>query len=341
MNLLIIYIQRILSLWLLCLPGVSWAQDSLRADFLVQLDFENDALQVRSRSISDRYYTNGIRISCLTNTAHRWPIRHALLALEPRSSQPGQSLYNLSIGQEIYTPRNIKEVRRPLYPNDRPYAGYLYIAWGLVSTDYSKAHRLASTLILGVIGPLSGAAEMQQTYHRLTNQNVPAGWQTQLANNPAISYSIVYEGRAVPRFSSAFDVIGRVESFVGSLMNYTGVGGTIRIGRFNDYFQSATGLYNPACTPLHRKFQCYASVGVDLRAILDNSLLQGGWINQHNYYALPAVEMNHFYGQINLSGVIAYKNVQLAFIQHLRSAEFVKALNHQWGHISLTFRAGR
>lgn len=161
-----------------------------------------------------------------------------------------------------------------------------------------------------------------------------------MKNDPAISYSIRYEGRVIPHFSHVVDIIGDIEGNIGSLMNVAGAGGILRLGLFNDYFQNPTGLYNAGGA--YRKFQCYAFVRVGFRAVLDNALLQGGWINgSNNYYALPAVELKHFYGQTDVGGVIAGKGVQLMFTQHIRTAEFVGALADQWGHLSLLVRVAR
>ena len=324
----------------------SFAQDTVRltrigpAGAFVQVDWENDAFQVRQRNVTDRYYSNGLRVAHLSNYWRRWPTQYALLKLLPRDGRTYRSLYSFAVGQEIYTPRNTKIARRPLYPNDRPYAGYLYASWGLTTIDPIGARRLTSSLTLGMIGSVSGAAEVQQRLHGLLGQYVPVGWGAQMKNDPVISYSVRYEGRVIRRFASALDVIGDVEGTVGSLMNVAGMGGTLRIGLFTDYFQNPAGLDAGGATP--RKFQCYAFVRAGFRAVLDNALLQGGWLNgAKNYYALPAVELKHFYGQTDVGGVIAVRNAQLTFTQHLRTAEFVGALPDQWGHLSLLVRVGR
>ncbi|MBO0929642.1 lipid A deacylase LpxR family protein [Fibrella sp. HMF5036] len=293
---------------------------------------------MHQRSVSDRYFSNGLRLSHLSNYWKKWPTRVALLRLSAKENRDYRSLYSFSAGQELYTPRNTTWVMRPLYPNDRPYAGYLYFSWGLTTADPIGARRLSSAITLGMIGPASGAAELQREIHHLMGQPMPAGWGTQIKNDPIISYTVRYEGRAIPRFTPAFDVISDVEGTIGSLMNTAGMGGTLRIGLFNDYFQHPTGLYQ-AGDESSRTFQCYAFCRVGFQAVLDNALMQGGWLNgSKNYYALPAVELQHFYGQLDVGGVIAARNMQLTFTQHLRTAEFVGALADQWGHISLLVR---
>lgn len=323
-------------------PDQGYCQDTLQSGSFLRIDVENDAFQMRPKNISDRYYTGGLRLTYLSNYWHRWPTRHALIRITPKPGRTYGYLYDLTVGQEIYTPRNTKIARRPLYPNDRPYAGYLYLSWGVVTTDVTGARRLNSNLIIGAIGRVSGAAEVQGLLHDVLGQTPSAGWGAQLKNALAISYYVKYEGRLVPRFSPAFDILGHVEGNIGSLSNFAGTGGTLRIGLFNDYFLNATELYDPNAGLTRRKFQCYAFVGASFRAVADNALLQGGLLHgQDNYYALPAVEMKHFYGQTSIGGVIAYKNARLTFTQYLRTTEFVDALDDQWGQVSLLFKIGR
>ncbi|WP_338872404.1 lipid A deacylase LpxR family protein [Spirosoma sp. SC4-14] len=308
----------------------------------LQASWDNDAFQLRARNTSDRYYTNGIHVKHFSNYWHKWPTRYVLLKLASRVGQSYSYRYDFGAGQEIYTPKNLTIRNRPLYPNDHPYAGYLYLSWGLTSSDPVKGRKLTSQFILGVIGPLSGAAEVQQQFHLAENFKTPMGWGTQMPNDPAVSYFVRYENRLVPQFSPVFDIIGRVDANLGMLSNYASMGTVLRFGLFNDYFQSATGLYNSSAGRPHRRVQLYTTFGTSFRAVLDNSLLQGGWFNgAHNYYALPAVELKHFLGLIDWGVAAAYKNVQFSFNQTLQTSEFKNGLDHQWGRFSLLFYCGR
>ncbi len=319
--------------------------DSTRPGSYCRLDWENDGFQLRSKNISDRYYTNGIRLTLGSNAFRTWPTRHALLTFSALPDRTYGRQYDLSVGQEIYTPRNLTIRDRPLYPTDQPYAGYLYLKWGLVTTDATAGRKMTSNLVLGVIGPLSGAAEVQSTLHDARNYPRPLGWGTQMPNDPAISYYIKYEARAIPQFTPVFDVIGQVEGNIGTLSNYAGMGTQLRIGLFNDYFQNATGLYSPPVGRSkypRRNVQFYAFLGTSFRAVLDNSLLQGGWLSgKTNFYALPAVEMKHFIGLIDFGGAIVVKNFQFTFTQSLQTPAFIAGLDHQYGHLSLLFRCGK
>ncbi|UHG92002.1 lipid A deacylase LpxR family protein [Spirosoma oryzicola] len=331
---------------LLLRPAQALCQSTVSADSsavgsYLSLAWDNDAFQLRAKNTSDRYYTNGVHIRLLSNYWRKWPTHYALLKLGAKADRRYTYQYDFGVGQEIYTPRNITVRDRPLYPNDHPYAGYLYLSWGLVTSDAVAGRRLTSKLTAGVIGPLSGAAEVQQWFHLAENFKEPKGWGTQMPNDPAISYYVGYDTRIVPQFTPVVDIIGHVDGNIGMLSNYVTMGTLLRIGLFNDYFQNATGLYDPSSGQSRRRIQFYATLGTSFRAVLDNSLLQGGWFKGvDNYYALPAVELEHFLGLIDVGGVVAYKNVQLSFTQSLQTSEFKRGLDHQWGRFGLLFRCG-
>ncbi|GAB3896436.1 lipid A deacylase LpxR family protein [Spirosoma agri] len=316
--------------------------DSIKTGSYLQLTWDNDAFQLRAKNTSDRYYTNGIHLKVLSNYWRKWPTQYTLLKLAPKDNRRYDYQYDFGVGQEMYTPRNLTVANRPLYPNDHPYAGFLYMSWGLVTSDVVGGRKLTSKLVLGVIGPLSGAAEVQREFHVAEKFSKPMGWGTQMPNDPVISYSIGYEARLIPRYTPFFDVIGRVDATLGMLSNQASMGTLLRIGLFNDYFQNATGLYDPSMGHSRRRVQVYATMGMAFRAVLDNSILQGGWFNGvDNYYALPAVELKHFLGLMDFGAVVAYRNVQLSFTQSVRTQEFKNGLDHQWGRVNLLFRCGK
>jgi lipid A 3-O-deacylase len=325
---------------------VAPAQDSLQTapepSSFFRLDVDNDALQLRGKNISDRYYSSGVRVSLLTNFWATWPTNRLLLKFGTRTDRSYARLYDFTIGQEIYTPFDKLTAVRPLYPTDRPYCGYIYLSWGLTTTDPVRGRRLSSSLTLGAIGPLSLAAESQEVIHRWIKESYPQGWATQFKNDPILSYAMQYEGRVVPRFSDYADLIGFAEGQAGSLGNWVGVGGQIRLGLFADYFTHPAGFYNRSDPRYRRKLQAYVALSMRFRGLIDNSLLQGGWFNAgDNLYALPAVEINHFYNQGDFSFGFVYRGTRLTFTQSIRTPELLGGLQHEWGSIGLTVRVGK
>lgn len=332
------YVLRLCCLLLFVQDTVS-AQDSLSRDTYCETVLENDGFQLRSRDITDRYFTNGLKINLMGNYWHRWPSRCLLLSLPTQSGRTADKLYSFSVGQEIYTPRRVDQVRPSLYPYDRPYAGYLYLAWKLTNADADQNRRLSSTITLGVLGPLSLADRTQIGLHKLLRQPEPIGWVNQIKTDAAISYNVRFESRPFGHLHPNFDLIGSVEGNLGTLSNYIGIGFHLRLGFFNDYFGSVTGFYKRGEKAASRRFQLYGFVRPVYCSVLDNALLQGGWINgRRNNYALPANELKHFYTQADYGLVMVYQGIKLSLTETIRSREYNTGEQQQWGRFSLCWR---
>ncbi len=365
------------TLLLVWLPVTSMAQDPSSPAVVgpkdpsrryVRLMFENDVLQLRPTDIRDHDFTNGVRIDLMGNFWGRLFTRQVLLEFPKEPGRRFDYLYSFSIGQEMYTPDNIRVPT--IIRNDRPYAGWLYLASGLITTDPIGARKLTSSVSLGVMGPISRSDSVQSFIHHLFGFTHPAGWNNQIANDIGLNYAVRYEARPFKQIHRAFDLIGMVEGNLGTVTNYIGAGGMLRIGQFNDYFQNATGLYDPRLTahsvadptlysrmdsvrreqlkgpsnhkhpqsPANRRFQLYGFMRPLIRAVLDNSFLQGGWTSRfRNPYTIPSEDIERFYINVEYGGVLSYGRTQLTYSQSFRTREFQQGKVQQWGRISLLF----
>lgn len=353
------------------IPGAAFAQRNLSgANTFVRLEWENDVLQLRRGDIRDENFTNGLRLD-LMGDAWKLPLVHRLLLEFPTDgAHANDYLYTLSVGQDIYTPNELS--RRDVIRQARPYAGWLYASSGLIVADQVKARKLTSSLSLGVMGPASGSDRVQTAIHDWFNFETPMGWHNQIKNAVGISYAVRYEARpfqTIPLHRS-FDVLGLVEGHVGTVTNYVGAGGMLRMGQFNDYFQNATGLFDAYAprshpdyeqlyqnserlaptrqrrkqqanqayqrqTPANQHFQLYAFMRPVLRTVLDNSFLQGGWLTRNNPHTIKAEEVERFYVNVEYGGVLAYKKVQVAYVQSFRTREIRTGPTQQWGKVCL------
>lgn len=137
---------------------------------------------------SDRNYTNGFRYTRDYNydiwriqrlgRLFAWVPSHYNCARFVPTDPPHEKCVSTSFhfGQQFYTPDKIDQLE--LIPDDRPYAGWLYVggAWaastasGLVRTD----------VYLGVTGEWSFAEEFQTAWHRIVDATAPLGWENQI-----------------------------------------------------------------------------------------------------------------------------------------------------------------
>ena len=217
-------------------------QGPLSANNYIKLDLENDLFQLRQDDVRDQNFTNAIRLEWMNR--RQSPLNFMLLEFpnDPANPRLLDKLYTYSLGQEMYTPLDLS-VKSILY-QQRPYAGWLYVSSGLVTVDVEGAQKLTSSVGIGVMGPASLSEPTQKLVHRIGNYTKPEGWHNQIVNSVGVSYLVRYEARPFRHpFHRAFDLIGLLEGHVGSVTNYFGAGGMLRIGQFNDYFQNVTGLY--------------------------------------------------------------------------------------------------
>jgi hypothetical protein len=88
----------------------------------------------------------------------------------------------------MFTPRDLTRAQPDL--TDRPYAGILMFSAGLTArANIDKAAEGYDQIIysLGVLGPDSGADEMQTSFHRWINGVEPKGWDQQIPNRVLVN----------------------------------------------------------------------------------------------------------------------------------------------------------
>lgn len=139
----------------------------------------------------DGGYTNGLYITLYNiyeNPFARvadlpWYVRLQNTLNPLRAGEDYVEVYG--IGQTMVTPSDITRV--PPDPEDSPYAGLLFWQSSVVTSHRSGADM--STLMLGVIGPSSGAEQAQKVVHSITGSEEPKGWDYQLKDEPVFMLS--------------------------------------------------------------------------------------------------------------------------------------------------------
>ena len=147
---------------------------------VVNLLVENDVF-----TGTDRHYTSGVMLNYVSEV-DRGPERLRKMGVRfPGLEATDELQVSLSLGHEIYTPTNIDSI--VLLEDDRPYAGYLYLAAGFTA----KNKRALETwrVNLGVVGPAAKAEWAQNALHRLINVDEAEGWDNQLRNEWTLSAS--------------------------------------------------------------------------------------------------------------------------------------------------------
>jgi hypothetical protein len=119
----------------------------------------------------------------------------------------------VKFGQSMFTPRDF--TRTDLIPDDRPYAGLLYVgmSWNRRKHQPHNNTELLDTreITLGVIGPLALAKPAQDLIHDVIGAERFQGWRNQLRNEPAVQMALdqkfkTYQGAGAiqPGFSADY-----------------------------------------------------------------------------------------------------------------------------------------
>ena len=177
---------------------------------VITLRVENDIY------FSDRYYTNGLKLSYTGAGDDFYTSRLQFAVLNLFVPDGRQAYQTVSIGQKMCVPGEITDPDPPAW--DRPYAGWLYASFG---SHLASENRLDSFAVnLGVVGPISLAEDAQKFWHSLIGAEWPMGWHEQIKNEPGIILSYEHTERFVREKITenfATDVLGSARAELGNV----------------------------------------------------------------------------------------------------------------------------
>jgi lipid A 3-O-deacylase len=321
---------------LLGIAALALATPALAADGTekgtLSILFENDIFYN-----SDHDYTNGVLIGYTTapQDTPDWAVNWARWL--PFFAQEGDVRTRYALGQDIFTPSDLKDKDPPL--TQRPYAGFLYGSFGLADDTGTNLDQLQVTL--GVVGPASLAEETQKFVHAIIHDREPEGWSTQLRDEPGLIIEYERSKKLIPPQSVlglVFDVEPHYGIAVGNVYDYVNAGGMARLG-FNlpkdygplriDPSLPGSGYFEPT-----GGLGGYIFAGVDGRAIGRNLFLDG-----NTFQPSRSVDKLNLVGDVEMGAAVTFRAFELSFTHVIRSREYAtqKAAD-QFGAVNLSVR---
>jgi len=210
----------------------------------ISILFENDLF-----AGTDKHYTNGVRIGWLDDSLHKdEQINYSQLMyktidaipylyLDPhKKHNAGFSLY-----QMMFTPQDITATEANY--DDIPYTGHLIFSFFLFEYDSNSYDEYK--LQFGIVGPLSGAANVQKFFHRLTHSTQPQGWDTQLGNHLTAGITYDHGTRLWQKeigYGLSSDFIGSYGIQLGNFYTGAAARGVWRVG--NNYPDNFNAFYS-------------------------------------------------------------------------------------------------
>lgn len=301
------------------------------------LMLENDVFG----SGTDRHFTHGTKLSYTTREHlpdEDDPIG-MVAGLIPFWPAGARARATYALGQNIYTPDDIADPNPR--PDDRPYAGWLYVSGGLIAVAPDASRSDAVVLELGVVGPASLAEDTQTTWHDWFDFQDPNGWDHQLENEPG--FALLYEHtRAVWRDEIigglSADLVPNAGFALGNVATYLSAGATVRIGG-----DLTADLGPPRIRPSlpgssfiqgDQGFNWYTFASVGGRLVGRNIFLDG-----NTFTDSQSVDKKLLVGDIQAGLAMMWTDWRLTYTYVLRSKEFdTQDRIDKFGALSLSYR---
>jgi len=251
-------------------------RNHFRHESLIISDNDNYVLQLR-----DGYYTNGLMLR----------FSHAAAA-KPGGNRLAKAVHSYELGQHIFNPVRFDSLN--IATQDRPFAGYLY---GRFSRQLFYKHNAYLQLSgsLGVVGPASGAKQVQRWYHSAIGIYDVQGWSNQVKNEFHVQGSVQYVRSFWQKAQQQrrYDIATVTEANLGNAFVNAQAGLLLRAGLMEAYQNSAhfNGRVSRkgADAPVHHK-EFYYFVQPTLQWQGYNASLQGGMLRSNKGPKTVAIE---------------------------------------------------
>ncbi|GBQ24911.1 hypothetical protein AA0472_1579 [Acetobacter estunensis NRIC 0472] len=300
------------------------------------LQGENDAVTTL-KGTSDQYYTSGLRFNWTSRTDH---LPGPLAAVNRFVLGRGMQRVSAGVQQLIFTPSDTQTATPS--SRDRPYAGVLLGTLNLINdTDLSRS---VFGIQMGVMGPASGARQLQNGFHGAIGDTQNLGWHHQLKNQ------VIFQVQMGRTWRLPLGNIGGANGiFFDMLPSASARAGDYRIaGTLGDTFRIGQGLDSDFGVPTigagtdgtdaykaTRMVPWYIFGGVSGDAVAYDATLQGNTTLKNS----PHVDKKPVVGEIHAGVAVMFYGVRISYSQVWQTQEFTTARSGLFNYGSLNASA--
>lgn len=246
------------------------------------LAFDNDVV-----FNEDDDYTNGGLLGWVSSSAPSWRTVPGFGWAAPAFRRlPGMQrgdrwkAVSIDLAHLMFTPENIGSEQIPA--DERPFAGVAYLS--LAAHQYDRRHLDSVDLLVGMVGPSTGAEEAQKFVHRIIDTTDPEGWDQQIGNELLVNLGYEHRWRALEigdiyqHFGT--DVIVGGGAMLGNLRTSAHVDLQWRIG-----YRVHSGFGNTSLNPISsgrltpglngEPWGCYLGLGMSGETVAHDITLDG------------------------------------------------------------------
>ena len=279
-----------------------------------------------SSPINDQYYTAGLEIfyRYLGNS---------------QNEKVAKKITEFRLGQYIYNPQSVRA--NEINVNDRPFAGYLFAEAG-INTFYSDESIFKLTFQGGVVGPESGAEEVQRGLHQMVGYPTVRGWQYQITTTIAVQAAAFYSEKIfAERYKEKVDFHLQGEINLGTIWNTASIGAMSRISfkrplqaMYNSSLHGAVLNHNKEAYKEQREFFLYINPMVQYMQY--DATIEGSHFNTTSPVTFPLIPFR-FNAEIGLK--YRYNNWNYSYSVNYRGKELSNNVitGFYYGSIQLSY----
>jgi hypothetical protein len=241
---------------------------------------------------------------------------------------PGTKMkYGLALDHYAFTPLHI--IYSDILYGDRPYAGCISLNSFRIATDEKRRQQISTSLVLGLIGPITGWEPVQTFLHKyLIPAPQPKGWDNQIQNDLILSYKVNVEKNIIK--SNSFLLNGNIEAVAGTMNDKLSTGLSLMLGKMNDPFRSHE-------TAEKKKWELYFFGHSFFNFVGYDATLQGGVFNKKSPYTISGTQINRLVFQNQVGLMLHHKKFSLELSESFLSKEFRTGRRHIWGGLGIGF----
>jgi hypothetical protein len=263
-----------------------------------------------SSPINDQYYTAGLEIF------------YRYLG-SSQNEKVAKKITEFRLGQYIYNPQSVRA--NEINVNDRPFAGYLFAEAG-INTFYIDESIFKLTFQGGVVGPESGAEEVQRGLHQMVGYPTVRGWQYQITTTVAVQAAAFYSKKIfAERYKEKVDFHLQGEINMGTIWNTASIGAMSRISfkrplqaMYNSSLHGAVLNHNKKAYKEQREFFLYINPMVQYMQY--DATIEGSHFNTTSPVTFPLIPfrfnaeigIKYRYNNWNYSYSVNYRGKELS-----------------------------
>lgn len=289
------------------------SQKDIGGDRYFRFHYDNDFF-----TATDHYYTQGYTFEIILPLLRHNPVNTLLFTCG------GKTRHGIAFEQTGFIPTDIKAAG--ILYGDRPYAATIALKSFTVTTDTISKSRLASSLTIGMIGPVALGDEIQTGIHKWIHDDLPQGWKYQIRNDLIVDYEVNYEKQLL-RVKNFFNLTGTARARVGTLNTNASAGFGASAGILNSSFNNNRPT---------RKFNLYLYSNAFATTVGYDATLQGGLFT-NSPYTISSRDIERVTFQNHFGLVLRYRGLYLEYSRALTTREFKGARSHKWGGFRIGF----